>query len=228
MKQKLYLGILAISITLMSCGKGSGKNGNKSNNITIDLSLYSKIALTDEQKYSLAYMWNEEKLAKELYLELNSIYPTKQLSNIANNSEIKHIEYVQNLVQWYDINISDIPDYEIRYSADELNSIPIGEFNVQEVQELYDILYSKGEISQRDSLEVGCMVEVTDVVDLNEYISIANSNQALLDTFYLLRDGSYNHYWAFDKGLKDIGVYDGCCSLGTQYCHTEYPQNNNK
>ena len=27
--------------------------------------------LSEDQKYSLAYMWHEEKLAKEIYLELN-------------------------------------------------------------------------------------------------------------------------------------------------------------
>ncbi len=47
--------------------------------------------------------------------------------------------------------------------------------------------------------------------------------------FTVLRDASYNHYWAFDKGLKDLGVSDGCCSLGTidgiNYCHSEYPKN---
>jgi len=46
-----------------------------------------------------------------------------------------------------------------------------------------------------------------------------------LDVFNFLRDGSYKHYWAFDKGLKNMGIDNGCCSLGTNYCHPEYPQN---
>ena len=46
----------------------------------------------------------------------------------------------------------------------------------------------------------------------------------MIDVFNFLRDGSYNHYWAFDKGLKNKGVSTGCCTW-TELCHTEYPQN---
>lgn len=31
----------------------------------------------------------------------------------------------------------------------------------------------------------------------------------------------------FDKGLKNKGVLDGCCSLSATYCYPEYPQNKN-
>jgi hypothetical protein len=188
---------------------------------------YTKTELTTEQKYSLAYMWHEEKLAKEIYLELNKVHPSEQLVNIANNAEVKHIEYVQNLVEWYDINVTNIADYEINYSANELDSMGVGLFALPEIQSLYDMLYDKGITSPQDTLEVGCMVEVTDVNDLDKYIVEAGDNMALVDTFNILRDGSYNHYWSFDKGLKNMGITDGCCSLGIEYCHTEYPQNEN-
>jgi hypothetical protein len=75
------------------------------------------------------------------------------------------------------------------------------------------------------------MVEVTDINDLNEKIITAEETNAsdLIAVFTNLRDGSYNHYWAFDLALKNIGVAEGCCALGTidgvNYCHTEYPQN---
>jgi len=89
--------------------------------------------------------------------------------------------------------------------------------------------YDKGIQSEQDALEVGCMVEVTDVNDLNGYIAIAQEVNAtdLIDTFEQLRAGSYNHYWAFDEGLKDIGVTDGCCALGVDYCK-DYPKNEHK
>ncbi len=203
---------------------GQGPGGNQPMSINIDLSSYAQDALTDEQKYSLAYMWHEEKLAYEIYLELNTLYPTKQFENIANRSEIKHIALVQNLVAWYDLNITNIPDYTINYSQEELESMPRGVFAIDAIQTLYDELYAKGKASQQSALEVGCIVEVVDVNDLNEYIEGAADNAALVDTFNILRDGSYNHYWAFDKGLKNLGVSEGCCSLGSAYCHTEYPQ----
>jgi hypothetical protein len=51
----------------------------------------------------------------------------------------------------------------------------------------------------------------------------SNASDVLV-VFDFLREGSYKHYWAFDNGLKNMGVSDGCCSLGTTYCHPEYPQ----
>jgi len=124
----------------------------------------------------------------------------------------------------YNINFTNLENYEVNYSADELSAMPTGVFAVPEIQELYDVLYDKGLVSGQASLEVGCMVEVVDIDDLDKFIETAGDNQYLIDAFIFLRDGSYRHYWAFDKGLKNIGVADGCCSLGEEYCHPEYPQ----
>ena len=183
--------------------------------------------LTEDQKYSLAYMWHEEKLAKEIYLELNKLHPAQQLENIATNSEVKHIARVQELVQVYDINITNLADYEISYSAEELNNMPVGVFAVPEIQDLYNTLYDLGSASKQAALEVGCMVEVVDINDLDKFLVTAGDNQYLIDAFTFLRDGSYTHYWAFDSGLKSMGISDGCCSLGSEYCHPEYPQSEN-
>ena len=183
--------------------------------------------LSEDQKYSLAYMWHEEKLAKEIYLELNKINPAQQLENIATKSEVKHIAIVQDLVEAYDINITNLADYEVNYSAEELNNMPVGKFAVPEIQELYDALFDIGRVSKRASLEVGCMVEVVDIVDLDKFIATTGNNQAIIDAFTVLRAGSYTHYWAFDSGLKNMGVADGCCSLGSEYCHPEYPKSEN-
>jgi len=195
---------------------------------SINLSNYTQDALTDEQKYTLAYMWHEEKLAYDLYQALDAVYPSNQLANISTKSEIKHIALMEQLVEWYDLNISNVGgDYMVEYSPEELSKMPQGVFAIAEIQDLYDTLYTKGTLSQQASLEVGCMVEVVDVNDLDEDIALAEDNNALVDTFNILRDGSYNHYWAFDRGLKNMGVTDGCCSLGSDYCHPEYPQNSN-
>jgi hypothetical protein len=195
----------------------------------VDLSQYPISNLTDAQKYTIAFMWNEEKLAKDIYLELNLIYPTQQLENIATKSETMHQALVEDLVQRYDLNITNLVDYKENYSEEELRAFGPGEFGVQEIQDLYDTLYAEGKQSQQAALEVGCKVEVTDVEDLLDEIKIAEEVDAqdLIATWNVLLSGSYSHYWAFDKGLKNKGVTDGCCSLGTDFCHPEYPQNEN-
>ncbi len=218
-------------------GQGNGQGNRKGNDkghgaehkkgFDMDLSAYPLAELTTDQKYSLAYMWNEEKLAKDIYLALNELYPTNQFYNIATRSETRHEEKVEELVQRYDINITNLQDYTVNYSEAELRALPAGTYGVDKIQELYDTLYTKGEQSKTDALQVACMVEVTDIEDLDRFITTAQEVNAtdLVAVFERLREGSYNHYWAFDKALKTEGVTDGCASAGEAYAKTteEYP-----
>ena len=208
-------------------GKGQGTEHGKGTGMDTDLSTYPMATLTNDQKYSLAYMWNEEKLAKDIYLALNELYPTNQFYNIATRSETKHEAAVEELVQRYDINITNLQDYTVNYSEAELRALPAGTFGVDTIQELYDALYAKGSQSKIDALQVGCMVEVTDIEDLDRFIATAQEVNAtdLVTVFDRLRAGSYNHYWAFDSALKAEGVAEGCASVGEAYAKTaeEYP-----
>ncbi|WP_416768662.1 DUF2202 domain-containing protein [Sulfurimonas sp. ST-25] len=171
---------------------------------------------------TLAFMWNEEKMAKELYLALHTQWPHKEFYNIAMMSESQHQAAIASLLQVYDINITDIDGEEAHYSAEELQAYDAGTFPDAAVQSLYDERYAKGVQSDRDALEAGCMVEVTDVNDLNVNIALAEAAKAddLAATFTTLRKGSYNHYWAFDGALKVLGVPEGCCVLGETFCKT--------
>ncbi len=200
--------------------------------------------LSQELKNSLSHMGNEERLAHDVYMELynywnNDGVEIKQLYNIANNSETKHIQSVELLVKKYISSLSEfsnidapsnLPDANLSYLDESVDDLPAGHYNIFAIQNLYDNLAEKGKESQRDALEVGCMVEVTDINDLDRYINEANDSNAtdVKIVFEFLRDGSYSHYWAFDAGLKNLGVENGCCSLqDTSYCHPEYPQNSN-
>jgi hypothetical protein len=190
--------------------------------------------LTQEAKDTLSYMGNEERLAHDVYLELynyhlqNSNTAIKQLNNIATKSEVTHIQTVQALINKYELDYSsftniDLP--ELGYKETAIEDMEMGKYDIQKIQELHDLLIAKGEQSVQDALEVGCMVEVTDIDDLLVEIPIAQDSNAsdVVAAFEFLRDGSYSHYWAFDKGLKNMGIDEGCCSLGQEYCHPEYP-----
>lgn len=180
--------------------------------------------LSDDLKRTLAYMWNEEKLAKDAYFALNEIHSNKQLYNIATNSETQHQALMQALLQKYNVSAWDSGNVEAGYSSAALASLAAGIYTDPKLQSLYDTLYAKGRTSSRDSLEVGCMVEVTDIGDLDRDLVLTESALDVRSIFEMLRAGSYRHYWAFDRGLKAMGVAEGCCSLGTEYCHPEYPQ----
>jgi hypothetical protein len=199
-----------------------------------DALLTPQSTLSQETKDTLSYMGNEERLAHDIYLELYNYHMTnynvdiQQLYTIPTKSETTHIETVQALINKYDLNSSSFTNInlpELGYQDTNVSEMTMGTYDIKAIQDLHDALLAKGEQSTQDALEVGCMVEVTDITDLLTDIQTAQDSNAsdVVTAFEFLRDGSYSHYWSFDQGLKDIGVSDGCCVLGEEYCHPEYP-----
>jgi len=222
-------------------GQGNGEENNsaeESHGDGFDLSKYPASTLTPELKNSLAYMGNEERLAYDIYQNLYTYHVTesaeeiKQMKNISEKSEIKHIGIVQDLVNRYALNPEDVSNV-VNPVADRtviLENMPSGQYDVPAIQELYNTLYAKGIVSKTEALMVGCMVEVTDVEDLDKYVTLAEMSNAtdVVAAFNVLRDGSYNHYWAFDKGLKRAGVENGCFVEGDELLTNKediYPKN---
>jgi len=206
-----------------SCTHGGGADEN---NVSSVIDSTPATELTVEQKRALAYMWNEEKLAKDIYFALNDLFPHQTLYNIASKSETEHQSMVEKLLEKYDLNIS-ADDFTGDYDAASLSTVEPGKFLDSDVQNLYDTLYGIGSGSLTDALKVGCMVEVTDINDLNVRLEASQDHEDIVTVFENLRNGSYNHYWAFDGALKSLGVADGCCSAGAEYCKSEdeYPKN---
>lgn len=203
-------------------------HGNQDNNDTITTPLSLDV------KKSLAYMGNEERLAYDIYNKLGSLYPdVKQFINIATRSEIRHISAVQTLIKKYNITDTELSDEDFNsldYQNIEISEMTPGVYGVADIQNLYDALLSEGTTSQESALFVGCKVEVTDINDLDKYITYAQNgnNNDVVTTFNNLREGSYNHYWAFDKALKTMGVTDGCYVVGDTLLSDKngiYPQN---
>lgn len=226
--------------SLTACGGTSttvGENGGGSGSATgLPADVQAAIdgpnyALSQELTNTLAFMGNEERLAYDVYNTLYEQYGTRQFTNIATKSEYKHITAVQALVQKYKLNDSisftnvDLP--ALGYQNTAIEDMEAGTYDIAEIQKLYDDLVAQGSRSEVDALQVGCTIEVVDINDLNEDIALAEKENAsdVITVFNFLRNGSYNHYWAFDDALKGKGVSDGCCSLGTAYCHPEYPKN---
>jgi len=196
--------------------------------VIVSINSLPAYTLNYDQKQSLTYMWDEERLARDLYKALYNQYPNaKPLYNIYTKSETKHVTWVEALAEKYDLNLTNTTDLTGGYSAQVLSAYAEGIFILPELKNLYDTLYAEGVNSEVDALKVGCKVEVTDVNDLNSYITVAGSAKDMKLAYENLCSGSYNHYWAFDGALKQRGMSDGCCSLGANYCHPEYPQQQN-
>ena len=199
--------------------------------------LTTNSTLDQTLKNTLSFMGNEERLAYDVYNKLYETSPSvTQLTNIATKSEIAHIQAVQLLVKKYITSYDEFTNTdlnELGYKDTQVADMQAGTYDISELQNLYYALVAKGATSDRDALEVGCMVEVTDINDLDRDVALAQAANAtdVATTFEFLRTASYAHYWAFDSGLVAMGETTGCCSLGiidgVNYCHPEYPQNEN-
>ena len=216
---KLSLSLTTL-LALNACNGGESSPKNTSSlelPTEVETALASeKSMLTQELIDTISYMGNEERLAYDVYNELYRQYGTKQFTNIAAKSEYKHITAVQELVQKYilndDINFTNVDLPALGYINTPIENMQAGTYDIAKIQGLYDSLVSQGATSEIDALKVGCIIEVVDVTDLDSYITLAEKSNAsdIVTVFNFLRDGSYNHYWAFDKGLKKAGVENGC------------------
>ena len=130
--------------------------------------------LTEEEDLGLAYMLEEEKLARDVYITMFQMYDHMVFGNISN-SEQGHMDAILELMKKY-----DIPD----------NSLPeIGKFSIVILQELYDDLIIAGSKSEIAALIVGATIEDLDIKDLNEF-TVATENADIIEVYDFLNCGS--------------------------------------
>ncbi len=213
-------------------GGGQGiAGGTTTSGVTLfDINVYPESNLTQESRDAIAFMGNEERLAYDVYMglynyHLENGYIISQFKNIAQRSETMHIGITLDLAKRYNLmpeNLTDINTSLANSSEITVEQLItpeyMGKYDLPEIQNLYNTLMEKGRTSVEDALEVGCMIEVVDIDDLDKRIIILEEANAtdIIAGFTILRDGSYKHYWGFDSGLKNLGYANGC-NLGTEF-----------
>ncbi|MDV7187579.1 DUF2202 domain-containing protein [Lutibacter sp. TH_r2] len=134
--------------------------------------------LTEEEINDLMYLREEEKLARDVYIYSYNKYGVNIFKNISE-SEQTHINSVLTLFNKY-------------YLEDPISEDVVGVFKNSELQELYNQLVEKSDISLIEALVVGNTIEDLDIYDLelNEERTIKTD---LLDVYESLKCGSRNH-----------------------------------
>lgn len=201
MRKKIILSLLAIA-TLAQAGNIKKENHSynskiekkvmtKANNLSLyssvekQLDLYPVFDLTQEQKDGLIFMYQEEKLARDIYLNMYSIYGIKIFSNIAK-SEQSHMDAIKVLLDRYAIEVPENDEVGI-YEDDTL-------------QTLYYELYNMGIVSSNDALIVGKIIEETDIKDLENNLEEVPDDISFV--YEKLLVASYKHLNAFNKKIK--------------------------
>lgn len=180
-------GSLAL-LSLTGCGSSDSSSITDTN--TTDT---KTVSLTDEQKYTLLYMYQEEKVARDVYYYLGNLYPDENTFAYIQISEQRHMDSCEKLCIKYGIDISAIDESVY------------GEFILPELQDLYDALIAQGEPSLRAALEVGILIEETDITDLDDAIASMPSDASdIIRVFSNIQEGSLNHLEAFEYSLSQL------------------------
>ncbi len=185
------------------------------------------LTLTDEQRHALAHMWSEEKMAHDAFEAVYGLYPHLRLFyNIGHWSEVQHMSAVEELVALYNIDVNDYSNPDAHYKPTELRAMGAGDYAISDFEDRYaNVLIPYAKQSGIKALKIGCMVEVQDIRDLTGFLGQVGKNKYLEKTFKYLIAGSQSHYWAYHYALIQMGVANGCCSAGGDYCKTaqEFP-----
>ncbi len=139
--------------------------------------------LSQAEADGLLFMYEEEKLARDVYNYLAGIYTQPMFGNIAR-AEQNHKNSVQNLLDRYGLAVP---------VADTA-----GVFNNADLQKLYNDLTEQGSQSLVEALLVGAAIEEIDILDLKEELEQVDQAD-IQQVFASLLNGSYNHLSAFSS-----------------------------
>lgn len=201
MKTKITLLLLIVlTILTIACTPMQAENNQllapsmeetEKGHTHISLDEFPMQEISEEEKEGLLLMREEEKLARDVYLELYDLWGQQTFSNIAQ-SEHTHTMEVKALLDRYEIE-------------DPVTTDERGVFTNEELQILYDSLVEQGSSSLVDALTVGALVEDLDIKDLEDLIAEAD-NEDIIYTYTNLKMGSENHLRSFTRQLERNGA----------------------
>lgn len=173
--------LAAVSLAPAFAQGNAGRFGPPSGGVAAPVSLSA-----DEAK-EVAFMREEEKLARDLYRKLAEKWNLRVFDRISE-SEQRHFDAVGRLITRYNLD-------------DPARDLPDGVFSNTSLQALYNELLAKGERSVKDALEAGVIVEKADIADLENALKTA-TNPEVRRVFTSLLRGSMNHLDAFEGYLE--------------------------
>lgn len=132
----------------------------------------------------LAYMVQEEKLARDVYALARSRYSDRVFANI-NRSETRHMAELRVLLDRYGVK-------------DPTAGVAAGKFADDDLQALYNKLAAQVKKSRDDAVKAGIAIENRDIADLKDALKLT----APSDVTTVLRNllaGSQRHLAAFQR-----------------------------
>ncbi len=195
-RMKFAIVIIAVALVLVLAAPALAQNGRHGGGRGPGPGIAATSApLTAEETADLRYMREEEKLARDVYQHLFEKWSLVIFENISA-SEDQHMNAVAGLLARY--NVTDPgADY------------PAGAYANAELSQLYTILVAQGDASVEAALEVGILIEETDIADLEEALP-RTGKLDIKRVYNNLLAGSYNHLEAFQN------THEAVCLVSAQ------------
>jgi len=181
---KKSLVSIVLSLGLLSSA-AVAKHGYNNGGRTVNSSVSQTTVLTQDQIDGLVFMYQEEKVARDVYYVLGDVWDAQIFKNIYA-AEVKHMAAVEKLLVKYGIEVPVLSD-------------EVGVFELEALQHHYDDFIEKGDLSLVDALEVGVAIEEMDIEDLQD--RMINVPDDILKVYANLLKGSQNHLRAFKRQL---------------------------
>lgn len=162
----------------------TGQNTTESCPLLSDLET-GAVVLTEDEISGLLYMIEEEKMAMDLY-DAFAEQTGGLIFDRISDSELRHMNSLIRLAEAADIDLSEV-------------SSEAGVFSNPLIQELYDTLLAQGSASLADAIDVGILVEETDIMDLQQHDANVASVELLGLVYDHLATGSEHHLAAFTQ-----------------------------
>ena len=147
-------------------------------------------ALSAEEQHDLLHMREEEKIARDVYVQLGERWGLRPFLNISS-AEQAHMDAVAALLEHYGLS-DPVPD------------LPVGVFATPAFQALHDSLVAQGLRSEREAIQVGLHIEELDIADLAQARGRARQPE-IVAVYDDLERGSRNHLRAFYRHLQRLG-----------------------
>jgi hypothetical protein len=188
--QTLFSTVVVFSMVtvFISCNKNNDNNLN--NDFNTRVFNLPKQPLNSDEQATLPFMREEEKLARDVYTFLYSMWQINIFSNISS-AEQAHMDAVLLLLNKYKL-------------PDPAGNNPAGVFTNSTLQTLYNQLTTKGSVSLLDALKVGATIEDLDINDLKTALTKAD-NQDIRLVYENLVKGSRNHLRSFYSNILSAG-----------------------
>ena len=198
MLSKVMISILAVFLVAMAGVTTSMAAPSE------DSMVSALIQLLATEEEDLLFMREEEKLARDIYINMYAEWGLDVFSNIAL-SEQKHMDAIKNLLDKY--NLTDpVTDEDV-----------LDDFVNTYLQKAYVDLMIRGSYSSYAALHVGAEIEEIDIIDLQLAIG-RTDHPDIIDTYESLMCGSRNHLRAFVRNINLRGEpYEPVYLVGDEY-----------